>query len=275
MNNKALIQVKSLNELAQYGLTNIVAAIGVFDGIHLGHRKIIHNLIEMAEKCSSDPVIITFHPHPRKVLLHNTFLRLLRNLEMKDLIMEKLGIKAIVTVPFTSKFASLPPKKFIKSFMMPDKISLKGICVGSKWKFGSHASGNQETLHNFADQFGFYFCAVNEVYRNNKLVSSTAIRKALKKGDFDTANYMLDSLYSIKGKITKQQPACNNEIRLDLFIEFGILPPCGEYSIYVKLNGNKIKAYSEVTSEETIQIFISNMDINDGTLEFEFIEKTI
>ena len=100
------IEVSKLDELEQFGITKIVAAIGVFDGIHLGHREIIKELIKMSDEQSAAPVVITFFPHPRRVLYPDKPLRFLRTPAKKAKILGDLGIKAIVTVPFTLEFCS-------------------------------------------------------------------------------------------------------------------------------------------------------------------------
>ena len=266
-------QTKSLDALKKYNLSRVVAAIGVFDGIHLGHRKLISTLLDLADSLSAEPIIITFFPHPRKVLQHDENLRLLRNPEKKLEIMESLGIKAVVTVPFTQVFASLPPQEFIEHFMMPNTVLLRGICVGSKWKFGSKASGNAETLHEFADKYKFTFLSVDELFRDNQLVSSTAIRNALKEGDFNTANFMLDCIYSITGIIISRKTLCSNTQILKTFVEFGILPPKGKYTIYISKNGQKIKTYGDVITEDSIEISFPSNDFKGGCIEFEFAGK--
>jgi riboflavin kinase / FMN adenylyltransferase len=273
MENKKITQTVNLDELHKSGFTNVVAAIGVFDGIHLGHRKLICTLLDMAKELSAIPIIITFFPHPRKVLMHDENLRFLRTPEKKLEIMWELGIKAVVTVPFTFEFASLPPEKFIEHFMMPDKVSLKGICVGSKWRFGKKASGNVEILHKFMDKFNFKFAAVNELHRNEQLVSSTAIRNALKRGDFETANSMLDCIYSLTGEVEKIVKQPNLYSKIKVFVKYGILPPLGQYTVYIKHNGDRIKAYANVTSEENLYIFYPSLNKNIKTIEFDFIDK--
>jgi riboflavin kinase / FMN adenylyltransferase len=267
-------QTNNLDALKKYGFKNVVAAIGVFDGIHLGHRKLIMTLLDMAVSLSAEPIIITFFPHPRKVLMHDEHLRFLRSPDKKLNIMGDLGIKAIVTIPFTTEFASSPPQEFIKHFLLPSEVKLKGICVGSKWKFGQNASGNSDTLHKFADEYNFKFSAVSELYRNEQLVSSTAIRKALKEGDFDTANFMLDYIYSITGKIYQiKKTAPNSNTVLNVFVEYGILPPKGEYTIYLRHNSQKLKTYALVKSEDSIEITYPSPDFKDTCIEFEFISK--
>jgi riboflavin kinase / FMN adenylyltransferase len=274
MKNTEPFQTDNLDTLSKYGFNNVVAAIGVFDGIHLGHRKLIKTLLDMAGSLSAGPIIITFFPHPRKVLMHDEHLRFLRNPDEKLKIMEELGIKAVVTIPFTAEFASLPPQKFIEHFMLPHNVKLKGICVGSKWQFGQKASGNSDTLHKFADEYNFKFSDVSELYKNNQLVSSTAIRKALKEGDFNTANFMLDCIYSITGKVYQiKKTAPESNTVLNVFVEYGILPPKGEYTIYIRHNSQKVKTYAKVNSEDSIEIIYPSNDFRENFLKFEFISK--
>lgn len=269
LNNENIVQVQSLDGLAKFGFKEVVAAIGVFDGIHLGHRKLIDELILMSEECSSKPVIITFHPHPRIVLMHDTKLRFLRDPASKTKIMFDLGIKAIVTIPFTKQFASLPPNKFIKSFMMPDNIKLKGICVGSKWRFGRKAEGNQDILHQYADKYSFKFSAVDEVKVNSQLISSTAIRKAIKKADFATANFMLACNYKIIGEVKKVEKTEYGLTKAILFIKYGILPPPGKYFVKTDTCG---ETQAEVITEDSLIIFHKHILKNTKTIEFEFVK---
>ena len=268
-----IIKTDSLDKLYHFGFTKIAAAIGVFDGIHLGHRKLINALMKMSKENSAVPIIITFFPHPRVVLQHDAKLRFLRDPDCKNDILESLGIKAVVTIPFNIEFASLPPNKFIKHFLLTRQIELTGICVGSEWRFGKKATGNADTLHEFAQKYGFRFTAVNELHRNNVLISSTAIRNSLKQGNFRSANFMLDCIYSIKGNVIniRKQPNCYNKV--DVFIKYGILPPEGQYNIYIRKEKNKIRAFANVLTEDKLEIFYPKLDQNISTIEFEFINK--
>lgn len=269
-NNVFPIQVCSLDELAQFNITKIVAAIGVFDGIHLGHRKVIKELIKMSSDQSATPVLITFFPHPRKVLFPDKPLIFLRTPTQKAKILGSLGIKAIVTVPFSLKFASLSPNQFIEKFMRPHNIKLTGICVGTKWKFGAGAKGNEQTLHDFADKYGFLFKSVKEAYWNGKLVSSTSIRQALSAGDFFSANYMLDTKYIISGHITD---FCKHEDKsITVKIDYGVLPPIGRY---IALLNNIKKVAIDVVSISTLKVNSDKLSGTDSELEIEFIEKIV
>jgi riboflavin kinase / FMN adenylyltransferase len=269
--NNFPIQVCSLDELSQFNITRIVAAIGVFDGIHLGHQDIIKELIKMsAEQCAT-PVVITFFPHPRRVLCPDKPLRLLLSSGKKAEFLGSLGIKAIVTAPFTLEFASLSPNEFIRKFMHPYSTKLAGICVGTKWRFGAGGKGNEQTLHDFADKYGFVFKSVKETYWNGNPVSSTAIRNALSKGDFFSANYMLNKKYSISGDVVGfGKLGDDNIIKAD--INYGILPPAGRYTVYINNNKN-IEISTEVISQSELNINANNLPSVGEELEIVFIKR--
>ncbi len=262
------IQVSSLDELSRYNITKIASAIGVFDGIHLGHRELIKELIKTSNKLSATPVVITFSPHPRKVLFPDKPLHFLRTPAKKAKILGDLGIKAIVTVPFTLEFASLSPYEFIEKFMLPRNIKLLGICVGTKWTFGARAKGNEQTLHDFADKYGFIFKSVKETFWNGQPISSTAIRSALAKGDFSSANYMLNTKYIITGHIISFNKVKNSD-GVSVKVDFGILPPIGEYIVYIN-NNRSVEIIVNVISQTELSINSLQTFSANNQLEIEF-----
>lgn len=267
------IRVNNLNELSAFGITKIAAAIGVFDGIHLGHRKIISELISMSENLSAVPVVITFFPHPRQVLFPDNPLLFLRTPSSKAEILGKLGVKVIVTVPFTHEFASLSPDNFIEKFMHPDNIELAGICVGKMWRFGAGGKGDSNVLQEFAKKYNFCFKAVIEKGWNDEKISSTEVRKALADGDFDSANYMLGEKYFVSGRITNR--AClENKLSdiLHIKIKFGVLPPKGLYSAYLNRKNSK-EVSVKVLSQSELSINIAEYHNAGFDIDIEFIKK--
>jgi len=269
------VRVNNLNDLSAYGITRIAAAIGVFDGIHLGHRKIISELLTMSENLSAVPVVITFFPHPRQVLFPDRPLLFLRTPASKAEILGKLGVKAIITVPFTREFASLSPDCFIENFMHPKDVKLAGICVGSLWRFGAKGRGDSIFLNEYAKKFGFKFKAVTEKGWNDEKISSTEVRKALASGDFDSANYMLGEKYFVSGRITNRDCTTNiHSENLYIKIEFGVLPSKGLYSAY--LNRNKTKEVSiKVISKTEITININEFHHHGNDIDIEFLKQLV
>jgi riboflavin kinase/FMN adenylyltransferase len=189
--NNCPVSVKSLMALAKHGINNVVVAIGVFDGVHLGHRKIISELLAMSKRLKAIPVVITFFPHPRQILRHEKNIHYLRTQEEKLDLLGKLGVKAVVTIPFTEDFAKQPPEHFIRNITSVKGIKLKGICVGKHWKFGSGGKGGTALLEEISAKGHFEFVSVDEVKLNGSKVSSSAIRKAIDSGDTALADRML------------------------------------------------------------------------------------
>lgn len=261
------IQVKHLDELANFGLQKIVVAIGVFDGVHLGHKKLIKKLLAMAKESDAEPVVITFYPHPKKILYPEKPLNYIYSPDKKTELLGDLGVKAVLTIPFSKNFAELSPDDFIKQLVTSRHIELLGICVGSKWKFGADAAGNAKTLHEFAEKYGFKFKAVKEAYLNGKIVSSTAIRTALANSEFELVNRMLGRSYYLTGRILKTK---NGIKKTCLSIKFGILPHRGRYLISIN---KRIKTLAHVISDHEIIIEDFNHYDRKRTIEFQFLEK--
>ncbi|MCP4179058.1 MAG: hypothetical protein GY756_14965, partial [bacterium] len=234
-----ILKVDHISKLTQYNISNFVAAIGVFDGVHLGHRKLIHSLIEMSDQLNSTPVLITFYPHPRQVLLHETGISFLRSLDAKAEILQGLGIKAIITIPFTKEFSELSPLDFIKYITYCENLNLKGISVGSKWKFGTKGLGDKEFLKQVSLEHKFEFIPVDEVHLEHQIVSSTSIRRALSQGNFCLAEKMLGIKYFMDGHILSVANNIDNTKIIECQLEHGLLPPIGRYRGEININNNK------------------------------------
>jgi FAD synthase len=218
MKYSAPVEVNELNCLEKFGFNNIVAAIGVFDGIHLGHRAIISRLLVAAEEYDAVPVVITFHPHPRHFLIQESTLKLLRSQKSKVELLGQLGIKAVVTVNFTEKISGMPPEQFVDYLIKDNNIKLKAICVGENWKFGAEAKGDVKLLERLAEKKGFKLYSVEQVFLDGILVSSTRIRKELTSARFDIAYKMLDCNYRMEGRVIKSSPETK------CVVDYGIVP---------------------------------------------------
>ncbi len=230
-----LYNLNSLEEIQKTGITSVVAAIGIFDGIHLGHRKIISELFKLAKKHDSTPIIITFNPHPKQLFNPSVKFQFLRSPEEKAEIFANLGIKAMITIPFTRQLSQISAEQFLQIITHIQGVPLKAICVGKHWRFGSKGLGSWETLTEYSDAFGYEFKPVDEVKLEETVISSSLIRKMLQEGKFQIANKMLDSKYCLTANIISQEvyPKSTNFIA-DL--TYGVMPFSKEYpaNIYCK-----------------------------------------
>ncbi len=225
--------LKQIADLAACGIDRAVIAIGVFDGVHRGHQKLLTELLTVSAELDCIPVVMTFFPHPRS-LLTDCPPELLYSPDEKIRLLRSYGVKAVVTVPFTRQFAALPPGDFLARSVFDGKVDVRGICVGRHWRFGAKAAGNAEFLADLAARKKFRFSAVDELCLNDgQVVSSSAIRESIRHGDLPRAELMLGRRYTLSGKVIhgfRQAEKRLGAPTANLDIGFGVLPPFGVYA---------------------------------------------
>jgi len=227
------VEVDSIDALASHGFQRIAVAIGCFDGVHLGHRRLLAELVKMARATAAEPVVLTFHPHPREVLRPHEPVLLLASREQKLAQLVAAGVKAVVTLPFTREFAALDPVEFLSRGLAAPHLTLTGVCVGRRWRFGAGGVGDCATVDTFARTRGFAFRAVPELTMGGQVVSSTAIRRAIASGLLDDARVMLGRAYAVAGQVVRGQAIAGPVLACptaNLAIRQGILPPAGVYA---------------------------------------------
>lgn len=249
--------IESLSELKKFGIDSVAVAIGVFDGVHRGHAELLHELQKMAISLSAYPVAMTFFPHPRSVLFpENAPLLLLPPNEKLRLICRN-GAKAAVTLPFTKEFASLTPEDFLQKCLFSHSVEVKGICVGHDWKFGCMGKGDRLFLEKAAAEKGFLFKAVNELRKEDgKVISSTAIRESIAKGELPEAEKMLGRPYKFYGVVEKGYQVAGKELSTptaNLKLQYGVLPPLGVYAAKVEVDGKTYPAAMNVGIAPTFE----------------------
>ena len=202
--------VSSINELDKAEFQRISIACGNFDGLHLGHQKIIDRLLKFSSISNSVPVVLTFTPHPRYVLTGKRF-PLLASMKTKVRLLERLGVKAVINVDFTKAFASQSAESFVEIVLQSAGIEVCDICVGSDWRFGAGREGSVEFLKN--GKWGFKIQAVEELQDSIQTISSSRIREALLQNDFQKAAQMLGRDYSISGDVVKGAGIATSELK--------------------------------------------------------------
>lgn len=185
------------------GAKNPAVTIGTFDGVHLGHQKIIQQLKEGAETIKGESVILTFYPHPRLVLFpDDEDLKLLNTEEEKKELLEKFGVEHLIVHPFTKKFSRITYTEYVRDILV-NKLKTKKLIIGYNHHFGRNREGTFQKLKALAPIYKFELERIPAQDINKIEISSTKIRKALQGGDIKTANKFLGYEYSIKGKIVK------------------------------------------------------------------------
>jgi len=191
--------IRSIEELERlHG--PLFLAIGVFDGMHRGHQAVISTSTSHARSGNGTPLVVTFDPHPVKVLRPNDAPHLLTATQHKIALIRDLGVDHLLVINFDKKFAATPPEKFVEHLVAHSK-PLREICVGHEWSFGKDRRGNLDLLKELGARFHFDVVGIPPVKVNGAVVSSTAIRQAVEKGDFATAAVMLGREYTILGTV--------------------------------------------------------------------------
>jgi riboflavin kinase/FMN adenylyltransferase len=267
-------------------LSCAVVTTGTYDGVHKGHRKILSRLVEISKECDGESVVITFWPHPRKILseTQGNEVKVLSTIEEKIQLLAELKIDHLLVIPFTREFSELSSEDFIKKILV-DKIGTKKLVIGYDHKFGKNREGSFDHLKKESSHYGF---EVEEISRQDIDaigVSSTEIRKALAMGDVKKAATYLTQPYSISGLIVKGQqlgrtigfPTAN----INISDPEKLIPQDGVYAVLVKYKETIYKGMLNIGNRPTIDgkhktvevnIFDFDKEIYGESLEVKFID---
>lgn len=221
---------------------NTFLTLGTFDGVHLGHQKIIDRLTGKTRSADARNLLITFDPHPRNVISNNTDFKILSTPGEKAVVLEKLGIMNLLIINFTKEFSQLSAGEFFKNYII-DRIGIKEIIIGYDHHFGKGRGGDETTLRDMGSQYGFKVETVDAFRLNGEIISSTKIRKALLDGDIKTAGSFLNRNYEFSGLVIEGDkrgrelgfPTAN--IKPDN--EYKLLPALGIYLVEFFVNNNR------------------------------------
>jgi len=257
-------------------------AIGVFDGVHLGHQAVFERALSDARAAGGTAVAVTFDPHPIRLLRPDHAPRLLTSTPHKVRLIRKLGVQHLLIIPFDHAFAATPPAHFIQELAAASR-PLREICVGFEWSFGKNRAGNLALLDELGRQLGFDEVGVPAVEIDGKVVSSTLIRHAVEGGELATAARLLGREYTILGTVTRGAqlgrtlgfPTANLSAHNEQF------PPNGVYAVAVAHGERRLNGVANVgvrptvanaTGERLIEIHLLdwNEDLYGADLEVTF-----
>lgn len=245
---------RDINQLPEF--KNAVITIGTFDGVHLGHRQIIDSLKQEAEKAGGESVIITFHPHPRKVVSSViTGVRLINTLPERIELLEKTGIDHLVIVPFTDFFANQSAEEYIRDFLV-EKFRPHTIIIGYDHRFGKERSGDYKLMEEKAPVYNYQLKEISEHILDAIKVSSTNIRNAILHSQVDEANNLLGYTFFFEGEVIHGDkigrelgyPTAN----LKNTDEEKIVMGDGIYAVYADVEGKQYKGMMSIGFRPTV-----------------------
>jgi riboflavin kinase/FMN adenylyltransferase len=268
--------VKVYQDFEEVGnIPNAVLTIGTFDGVHLGHQKIIERLKEEAKRINGETVLFTFFPHPRMVINPtNHGLKLIQTQAEKIENLERLGLDHLIIFPFTKEFSTLSADEFVKDYLV-DKLHVKTIVVGYDHQFGKNREGSLKQLQKLSETLPFDVIEIPAREVDEINVSSTKIRQAIEIGDIQTANNYLNEPFEISGKVVKGNqigrtigfPTANIEIGDEL----KIIPSIGVYAVEVILEDQRklqgmmnIGIRPTVTDSKEVKIEVFIFDFSEA-----------
>ncbi len=235
-------------------IKNAVVTTGSFDGVHVGHKVIIDRLRQLAREIEGESTLVTFYPHPRKVLYPDQKdLKLINSQEEKIELLSKTGLDNLVIIPFSVEFSKTTGHDFISDILIK-KLNAKIIIVGQNHHFGHNRSGDFSYLDKLSQELNFKVEDIPLKDIENETVSSTKIRKALTLGNIMRANAYLDHQYIITGvmKNTGQLNGIDgsNYFTIEIEEEEKLVPPAGVYATSIRLNGENLKSMTLITEAQ-------------------------
>ena len=267
-------------------VNNPVVTSGTFDGVHLGHQKIISRLKEVAKVNNGETILLTFYPHPRMVLFpEDNELKLLNTQEEKIELLEKYGVDHLIIYPFTKEFSRLTSVEFVRNILI-NKIKTKRLVIGYNHHFGRNREGTFGHLKEYGPLYGFEVEEIPAKDVDHIEISSTKIRKALQTGDIKTATAFLGHCYTLTGKVaeglklgrTIGYPTAN----IVLEDKYKLIPADGIYAVKIKHDGKKYCGMLSIGNNPTVagkgrsievNIFDFDKDIYNEKVTIYFIER--
>lgn len=179
---------------------NPILTMGNFDGVHFGHQHIFRLVKERAQQIGGTSIVLTFDPHPQKILSPDKEFSLINLMEEKIEIIREIGIDILICIEFTQEFAAKNPKDFVRDFLVKT-LQIQEIYVGYNSRFGQKQQGTPESLSQWGKEFGFHVTIVPPIMRNDIIVSSTKIRHLLRQGHIEEAAQLLNRHYALDGRV--------------------------------------------------------------------------
>lgn len=252
--------------------------IGSFDGVHKGHIKIIENLVASAKREGMLAVVLTFYPHPRKVVQPETKIELLNSLEEKAAHLESLGVDYLVVYPFTEAFSRLSPEAYVKDILV-DGLHCKKIIIGYDHRFGRNRKATLKDLVKFGEGYNFNIEKIEAQQLDQVAISSTKIRQSLHEGDIEKANHYLGYAYTLSGNVVAGNrlgrkinfPTAN----LSVSEKDKLIPKEGVYVVKSFIDGNWVYGMMNIGTNPTVSGKGQNIEVHFFNFSGDLYKKEL
>lgn len=262
-----------------------VVTIGTFDGVHIGHKEIINQLVKTAQEDDLDAVILTFFPHPRMVLQKESGIKLINTIDERRTLLAETELDHLIIHSFTKEFSRLTALEFVRDILV-QRLNAKKIIIGYDHRFGRNREATIEDLKEFGETFDFEVIEIGAQQLNEVSVSSTKIRRALEDGDCKTAHAYLGYPFMLNGTVVKGKsigktlnfPTANLHIEED----YKIIPKIGVYVVQAEISGEKVYGITNIGTNPTLGGIIKTIetyfldfkgDLYDQELKIEFLKR--
>lgn len=258
--------MKIFNNISTYiSKKKSFVTIGTFDGVHLGHQKVIKNLVESADINNAASVLLTFFPHPRMVLQKNASIKLINTIDERIKLLENIGLETLIIQEFSDEFSNLTALEFIKNILV-DKLNIEKLIIGYDHHFGKNREGNFKKLIEFGQQFDFNLKEISQHDISDIAVSSTKIRCAIEQGELEKANSYLGYNFMLTGTVVKGKnlgekigyPTANIFIKE----EYKLIPKTGAYVVKSSINNNIVYGMMNIGYRPTVSGKNQTIEVN-------------
>jgi len=267
------------NNINEFSSTdNTILTIGTFDGVHLGHQKVLERLTKTAIENNLKSTVLTFFPHPRTILNPDKPLKLINSVKERTELLNRSKVDNLIIHPFDKNFSELDPEKYVVEILVK-KLKAKIILIGYDHKFGKNRTADITDLKIYGKKYGFKVIEIKAEEISNIAISSTKIRKAISEGNISTAKKYLGYDFSLSGKIVHGKsigrtlgfPTANIEVKE----EYKLLPKNGVYLIQSVINHNKYFGMMNIGMKPTIKESSKTIEVNFFDFEGDLYHKNI
>ncbi len=261
-----------------------IVTIGTFDGVHLGHKQILKQLIDTSQQSKLKSVLLTFFPHPRMVLQPDISMHLIQTIEEREIALRKTGLEYLVIHPFSEKFSRLSADDYVKEILV-EKLNVRKVVVGYDHRFGRNRTASLEDMYNYADIYDFEVIEIDAKKIKSTAVSSTKIRKAIEEGHIELANSYLGDPFTLEGVVVHgdkrgrqlSYPTANIELQN----KHKIIPKQGVYLIQSDIDNQVVYGMMNIGTKPTfdttnpsieVHFFDWYDDLYDQTLQVKLLK---